>query len=219
MLGCAYVVGFSNVQKLGGAAFINDPGQNPTITSLAVGPRVVYDFGDGTDPAATYLEVDSLGSFDPPPSAATFLTFGFMPTTATMDLSPTTPLTIVTAGQLLPPYEKPTLTRIYGGMMLRISDVKVNGTPLAVGPRCRTTRPIDLELTGTDPDYTVQTGGPLYGSITIPPFTGCGADEDLDPLFTGSISGGGNLLKFTQGPLCDPVNEGCPGPVVPVPQG
>jgi len=64
--------------------------------------------------------------------------------------------------------------------------------------------------------YTVSTGGPLTGMLTIPPFTGCGVTENLDPLLTGSISGSGNFVKLTQGKLCgpsQPKNWTCPPPV------
>ena len=37
----------------------------------------------------------------------------------------------------------------------------------------------------------------------IPPFTGCGVGEDLDPLLTGLISGKDNYVKMTQGAICD----------------
>jgi hypothetical protein len=44
-------------------------------------------------------------------------------------------------------------------------------------------------------------------------------DEDLDPVFTGLISGPGNFVKLTQGPVCTigGNNNGCP-PTKPQPQ-
>jgi hypothetical protein len=59
-----------------------------------------------------------------------------------------------------------------------------------------------VKLTGRSPDYTVNTGGPLTGTTTIPPFSGCGVGEDLDPLLNASISGPDNFMKLTQGVPC-----------------
>jgi hypothetical protein len=53
--------------------------------------------------------------------------------------------------------------------------------------------------------------------ITVPPFTGCGVGENLDPIFNATISGPGNFVKLTQGTLCTPNSgSGCP-PTVPKP--
>jgi hypothetical protein len=48
------------------------------------------------------------------------------------------------------------------------------------------------------------TGGELTGSVTLPPFSGCGADEDLDNLFTASLSGVPGYVKQVQGAPCAP---------------
>lgn len=109
-------------------------------------------------------------------------------------------------------------------MSIRLFDVTVNGEPVDVGPDCRSARPMHVTLTGIGQffplptGYNIGRGGPLTGTVTIPPFTGCGVGEDLDPLFTGSISGPGNFLKLTQGRLCAANNgRGCP-PTVPEPE-
>lgn len=111
-------------------------------------------------------------------------------------------------------------------LTMRLSDVTVNGTPLDVGDGCRS----DGELTspgnpinpsqvvmfgsnipgvGPAPDFTNVLLGPnaLAGTVTIPPFTGCGAGGDnLDPLLTASVSGSGNQAKIIQGAVsaCPP---------------
>ena len=223
--GCAYAAGFSNVQKLNGAALINDTKADPVLTNVAVGKRVVLN------PLANYGEQDSIADFDPPPAKATFLTFGFMPTTATMDLTPLRLMTIVSVSQVHTPFDKPFKTTIYASLSLRLYDVSVNGTPLDVGPQCRATQPLDLELVGWDysklpgqgngiPQYSLQSGGVLTGTLEIPSFTGCGVGEDLDPLLTSSISGKGNLVKFTQGKLCTPTSgQNCNPVEIPIPVG
>ncbi|MFE2731082.1 hypothetical protein [Streptomyces sp. NPDC059349] len=132
-------------------------------------------------------------------------------------------------------------------LVLRLYDVRVNGTPLEVGPDCRTRG----SLYSSDPDpaqdtkdhvhllgtvirtpptqtgYTLTTGGPLTTTLTIPAFSGCGVGEDLDALLSASISGPDNFAKQIQGQTC--ATEVMPRPpaectedrqpvVIPVPQ-
>lgn len=60
----------------------------------------------------------------------------------------------------------------------------------------------------------------MSGVVTIPAFSGCGTGgEDLDSLFTASISGPGNAIIMNQGTTCIPVEPStiCPAtmPVIP----
>ncbi|WP_189763858.1 DUF6801 domain-containing protein [Streptomyces xanthochromogenes] len=217
----AYTTGYSNVTKMGNASLI------PVFCSKVVqGPNQLKRIEVRPGVFELHLLQNSMGRLDyqgraqTPPGPATFLTFGFMPTTATMTLEATGPLSIEsdlnnTAGH--------GETYIRAPLVLHISDVKVNGTPLDVGPNCRTTGPVY----STDPDparntkdhlvllgelkkgadtvwrgYSLSRGGPLDGSVTIPPFTGCGVGEDLSPLFTASVSGPANTVKQNQGAPC-----------------
>jgi hypothetical protein len=105
-------------------------------------------------------------------------------------------------------------------MVIRITNVTVNGVPLNAGPHCQTA-PFNVIVKGSSqskPPYTITLGGPLAGNITIPPFTGCGSGENLDPLFSSTISGQGNFTLLTQGPTCEqgPPPFQCP-PRKPVP--
>jgi hypothetical protein len=211
-LGCAWIVGYSDVRKLHGAALIG-----PGITAIDVAVNVDYNFK-----TSDYFQEDSAGQLDYkpcpkckvqhalPPAKATFLAFGFMPTTATMQLTQVGTLNIIGLGTTSA-LKKNTA---WSDMSLRIYHVRVNGTPLNVGADCRTVRPIQIALVGlptSHPPYSLQTGGPLTGKIKIPPFTHCGVGENLDPIFTGSISGPGNFVKLTQGSLCTPSSHvGCP---------
>lgn len=216
--GCAFVVGYSNVRKLKGSVLVG-----PGLTDLNLTVRLVVKL---TKP--TYFEFDNAGllDFKPcptckvvhglPPAHATFLGFGFVPVSATMQLTEigtTNVFAIGTASAL-------TINRIFSEVSLRVFDVKVNGVPLNVGPHCQSAHPIVLSLIGSPnsiPPYSIQGGGPLTGEITIPPFTGCGVGEDLNPLFTASISGPGNFVVLTQGIPCFIVGgQGCP-PVIPKP--
>ena len=99
--------------------------------------------------------------------------------------------------------------------------VLVNGAPLNVGNDCHTVRPFPLVLTGVPP-YSLDDGGVLNGTITVPSFTGCGVGENLDPIFNATVSGPGNFVQLTQGNLCINWNvtgnlpgaaEGCPANV------
>ncbi|MEE1754020.1 DUF6801 domain-containing protein [Streptomyces sp. SP18CS02] len=226
--GTGYIAGYSNVAKLGSAMFLKDPGfirvnmskaiQFPPPCNPPDGPQFTI-YSDAT--------FDHHGKPQIPPARSTFLTFGFMPTTATVELSLDGPIELVTRSY--PPDEQtgrfPETTTATARLWVRLYDVKVDGTPLPVGPKCRTARPMELVLTGkgstggSGPEgYTVANGGPLTAVSTIPPFSGCGVGEDLDRLFTASLSGEGNYTKMTQGPLCTPESPHCPDPPRPKPE-
>lgn len=223
---CAYIEGFSDVLKLKGAALVG-PGfvnLNPALTTI-------FNFKDN------YFQQDSAGELwynglhELPPAKATFLTFGFMPTTATILISEIGTMNLATVGPSIGCTSTtiPCITTASSRLQIHISNVIVNGVPLNVGPNCHTP-PFDSVLTGssaTKPPYYlfipapgVHSGGPLTGTIKVPPFTGCGVGENLDPLFTSSISGSGNFSLFTQGGTCQQssrgVQYGCP-PEIPKP--
>ncbi|MFJ8647629.1 DUF6801 domain-containing protein [Streptomyces sp. NPDC093546] len=234
-----YIAGYSNVRKLGGAIFLKEPGM------LRVNMLKAYQMLTCSPPGGPYFAIYSDARFDHrgkpqlPPATSTFLTFGFMPTTATVELTAVGPMEIVTHGYPLDEQgRQPEVSTVTGKVWIRLYDVKVNGTPLDVGPRCRSARPVDLVLTGrgyNDVDglphgYTVAGGGPLTATAALPEFRGCragtgagpgvgvGAGEDLDRLFTASLSGAGNYMKMTQGPLCAPGSPHCPDPPRPRPE-
>ncbi|MET9218038.1 DUF6801 domain-containing protein [Streptomyces sp. NPDC008079] len=216
---CGYVTGYSNVFKLKGAAVINDLTKKPTRVTV-VQKSIWTEFTD-PDPLKQYFEIDSIAKLALPPSDTTFLTFGFVPVTARMELLPKGLMTVVTVGTSN--LGTITTSTIYGKQELRLSDVKVNGVPLDVGADCRASAPLDIKLVGYDrssltgrptgpTDYGVQDGGPLaQDDLYIPPFTGCGSHgENLNSLFTSAISGHGNSLNLIQGPLCVPIAaSGC----------
>jgi hypothetical protein len=247
-LGCAYVVGYANVTKLNGAAVLGVP--DPALASVVITanrdfcvpstvPVGLCVIRGGVRHTVTSYQfmlepngiTPGLSEGDFPPAAQTFLTFGFVPVSATMHLSligaiSGTAETTQARGQ-----HTLISTTLSGRISIRLSDVKVNGVPLATGARCRTTEPQadNLTLAGSGDNttippagYTVARGGPLTGRTTIPAFTGCrGANgEDLDPLFTAPLSGADNYVKMVQGNLCSPETggvNGCP-PEIPTPQ-
>ncbi|MFI1101732.1 DUF6801 domain-containing protein [Streptomyces melanogenes] len=181
---CVVAVGYATVHKLGSAMVVNDPHDSPGPMHLDLGKRTVS--------APDYDESDSVGLLRFPDARSTFLTFGFQPTSASVSFEPE-PVTVVNIRR----GETFTTTIAYR-QHLRIHDVRVNGVPLDVGPRCRT-GPFDTVLSGA---YNFLTGGVLDGEIAIPPFAGCGSrGEDLSPLFTAALSGPGNAVRIRQGQL------------------
>ncbi|MFF3608961.1 DUF6801 domain-containing protein [Streptomyces sp. NPDC002463] len=216
----AYITGYSNVRKLNGANVI------PVSCVLIEQGEPQFDpRPDGSfhllTPSTGNLSYQ--GRKQTPPFKATFLTFGFAPATATMVLEQTGPLT-VDSDVLLAFPDNISETYVRARLVLRVLDVRVNGTRLDVGPSCRT----EKSLTSPEPDpakhpgdhlvllgkgqlingtdatgYVLTGGGPLTGEVTIPAFKGCGAGgENLDRLLTASISGPGNYIKQIQGQTC-----------------
>jgi hypothetical protein len=206
--GCTYVVGFSNVRKLNGASLVG-----PGLTNLQVAVRLILNERDNYFQQDTVGVLSYHGRHEFPPAKATFLAFRFMPVSATMQLTEIGTVNAVSVGPALQSSchkPCPTISTVSSRVQLRIYNVTVNGTPLNVGPHCQTA-PFDIVLTGRDdsnPPYLFSTGGPLTGTVTIPSFTGCGVGENLNPIFTSSVSGPGNFVKLTQGNVCQ--NPGTP---------
>jgi hypothetical protein len=208
--GCAYATGYSDVRKLNGAALLT-----PVITNV---DEAINTKANNTR-KVNFLELDNAaelefhGQHEFPPTTATFLSFGFVPTTATLNLVEQGTINIFAVGPALPPPCHPDKFRscnnvatAYSRLEARIApgSVRVNGVPLDVGSHCQTPA-FDVILTGssaTNPPYSIQFGGPLTGMATIPHFRNCGVGENLDPIFNAAISGPRNFTVLTQGPLC-----------------
>lgn len=227
--GEAYLAGFSNVKKLGGATLIGrEDGQTTGHATLELNYDVVFNLCPDKRQGIDLLSRGMLeyhGKAMLPPVKATFLSFGFTPTTATLEMRqvPGTQLDIDTNDYNLDDGTEVQITTVTQHLIIHIRDVRVNGVPLDVGPHCESATPMTVGLSGRMPDYTVNGGGPLTGTVTIPPFAGCGVGENLDPLFTGSISGPGNYMKLMQGipctrppddtpQNCDPIDRPDPQP-------
>lgn len=210
---CSYMGGYANVAKLN-ASVLQPPGiQNIATTQFsfecAEGPGVLC-FRAKTMP-------DHDGKPQLPPAPGSFWAFGFMPVTGTLRITQPEPSDIYAYSTFVIP---PTgLTTVKVKLSARIEETTVNGVPLDLGPNCRTSVPIDATFTGDYEHYSITNGGVLTGTITIPPFSGCGVGEDLDPIITGLVSGPGNFVKLTQGNVCYFLNGSgfCP-PDKPEPQ-
>ncbi|ANB10413.1 hypothetical protein SAM40697_6460 [Streptomyces ambofaciens] len=218
----AYITGYSNVNKLDGAALV------PPFCTLITQGEPEFEFFP--DFSGAYIRQHSTADLyhrqrkETPPFEATFLTFDFTPTTATMVLEQTGPMTIDSHGTTDFLFTS-TDTYVRAPVVLRVTSLKVNGTPLDVGNECRT----KTSLVSPEPDpekfpgdhlvlhgrgeqvtgepatgYLLLSGGPLTGEVDIPAFTGCGTTggEKLDRLLTASVSGPGNYVKQIQGQAC-----------------
>ncbi|WP_414496693.1 DUF6801 domain-containing protein [Streptomyces sp. CRN 30] len=223
----AYVTGYTNVNKLKGASLL-------PVSCLLI------EQGNPVDgpPDPDHLVFDSVseGNFHhegrkrTPPFESTFLAFGFTPVKATMVLEQTGPIRIDARIKMRwTDFWTTTDTYVRAPLVLRVTALEINGTPLDVGSGCRTA----TNLTSPEPDpanhpgdhlvlygrgeqeigmpatgYLLLSGGPLRGEVSIPAFTGCGtADgENLDRLLTASVSGPGNYVKQIQGQTCSIAN-------------
>ncbi|MFF9332610.1 DUF6801 domain-containing protein [Streptomyces albogriseolus] len=224
----AYVTGYANVKKQKAASYL------PPSCVLIDGGEFQIPVDEPFDPEhlvmvlTTYGEFSHQGRRETPPYDSTFLSFDFAPVKATMVLKQTGPMRIDARMKMrFSDLFMTTETHVRVPLVAQVTALEVNGTPLDVGPGCRT----ETSLTSADPDpakhpgdhvvlygkaeqvlgqdvtgYTILTGGPLSGEVTIPAFTGCGTDgEDLDRLLTASVSGPGNYIKQVQGQTCTPL--------------
>jgi hypothetical protein len=207
---CAFTAGYADARKLKGAAFLS-----PALTNVELTLREVVNF----KPNVNYADLDNVAQLDFhglqefPPSTATFLTFGFVPTTATIVLLEHGTINIYAIGPAIPGSCKPNkfqdcIVRATVNSRLSVKivpgSVNVNGVPLDVGSNCETPA-FDAVLQGTsasNPPYSVEGGGPLTGLVTIPKFRNCGVGENLDPVFNAAISGPQNFNLLTQGAVC-----------------
>ena len=146
--------------------------------------------GSSTTPHV--LDFHGLHQF--PPSTATFLTFGFVPTTATMELMEHGTINIFAIGPA-PPVELQAATS--SGLATTVATVYSRlsvadrpgqrqgqrgparcGTPLR-DPAIR--RHIDRYQRDATRLTTSVTGGPLTGMVTIPKFSNCGVARETGP--------------------------------------
>ncbi len=229
-IGSAFVAGYADARKLSEAALLG-PGPNnhpraglsdirnvEIVTDVCAKPvAVVYQYAVG--------ELNYHGKSQFPPARATFLNFRFVPVTATLVVS-VVPLHcrdvsghVYAKADLCIVVKEPInttsyVTTITSQQQIGLSGLAVNGVPLNVGQHCQTATPTKVIFTGKTPQYSLLTGGPVTGDVTIPQFTGCGVGENLAPLLDASVSGPQNFAILTQGPLCEkfphhPANANC----------
>jgi hypothetical protein len=209
---CANIAGYANVAKLDASVL-----QPPGLVNIAAGNAVRNCDGVTGKFCTQNTALPELnGEPKYPPAPGSFYSFGFVPTTGTMQLTQLGVGRVDVWFMAADQSKGEAVARLQ--VSARLFDAKVNGVPLELGPNCRTATPIDVVLRANPKSYSITDGGLLTGTITIPPFSGCGVNEDLDPIITGLVSGPGNYVKMTQGKVCT-INNGfrCP-PEVPIPQ-
>ncbi|CAM5471406.1 hypothetical protein SBADM41S_08500 [Streptomyces badius] len=144
-----YAAGYANAAKLDGAAALG-----PAFMKVVLNKRYINDSCASTVDVSSEVDFDYRGKRQLPPTKATFLSYGFMPTTATMTLEQVGPPAAIhtrTPVTNTPTY--PEETTVTAQLVMRLSDVEVNGVPLDVGPDCRTERPFEQVLKGYGQSY------------------------------------------------------------------
>ena len=224
-IACGYITGFANVNKLSGSALLQPAKpQKPGLLSLALGVKIILP-PPGKPCCTKQISKGVLffrGKEELPPTRATFLGFGFVPITATLEVKELKPITVTIVFQPNSNIKTTGTTKV----SFQLSNATVNGVPWKnLGSHCQTSKPIKLRLVGRGNTanqsgfWNFAAGGTLGGFVKVPPFTGCGVGENLNPLFTASISGPKNFDLMTQGALCfvTPRIANCP-PKVPKPK-
>jgi len=171
------------------------------------------------------------GSVGFKPVTATFLGFGFVPASATVEFLPAdyqhSKLIPLNAQLSAPPGD--TILTTHAEVVARMSNAKINGVPLDLGPDCVTATPISLNLFGP---YDALVGGtigtdpnaadPDYRGFVLPPFVHCGVAEQLSPLLTGMASTTTNVnqakvVAVNFGECTKPNHTKCPPLPTPTP--
>jgi hypothetical protein len=192
---CAYLTGFANVAKLNAAVL-----QPPGIVNIAATTFQLNCKPGRLACQQAHVEPSFEGKPQLPPATSSFLPFGFVPTTGSMELTQLEPAFVDLVFTITFPRQGTAVAK--ARMVARVFDVEVDGVPLDVGDNCRTSEPMDVVLTADAANYSISEGGVLEGVVTIPPFSGCGTTENLDPVVSGLVSGPGNYIKMTQGNVC-----------------
>ncbi|ONI84059.1 hypothetical protein ALI144C_15205 [Actinosynnema sp. ALI-1.44] len=145
---------------------------------------------EGTFDAEIDIADNSIeGTLALPPSPGYFVVFRFMPVTNTTDFVQdglATGKVVVT----LPDAQADITLKLY----IALRDVRQDGVPLNVGAHCRTATPAVIRINGPIKLLPEGSVSEITSKYDIPPFSGCGVTEDLDPLLTGLVSGPGNTL-------------------------
>jgi uncharacterized protein DUF6801 len=174
------LTGHATVKKLEGGVDFGPPGY--------MSAQLAFWFDPDTGAECDGL----LGDLLWPPARGKFIAYHFLPTEATVKITQTkTTVGVLDNGIFIGTAETD----------MQMSDVTVNGTPLAVGPKCKTASPVALNLRSKEGEWNpvADPAGFMEADFDIPAFAGCGVTEDLDPLFTGLITGPGNHIRLDFG--------------------
>ncbi|WP_328610776.1 hypothetical protein OG943_17160 [Amycolatopsis sp. NBC_00345] len=141
------------------------------------------------------------GKLSVPVASSYFVTFRFMPATATVELTPsgdaTGTVTVHTGrtGDCAPVQTDICAdTDVVNSVFVKLSDLRVDGRPLDVGPDCRTAEPARVEIKGLLPLAFPAQPTKVSTTFAMPALAGCTGHEDFSRLFSGLVSGPGNTL-------------------------
>lgn len=151
-----------------------------TNSSLTLGPGTLTSTADLTTGTLT-------GNISLPPATGSFTELGLpvKVTAAFIQVGQTTGTIDLNTGEVV------ATSRI----ILKITDMKVAGLDVPVGPFCQTAAPASITVT-SDPSFLLLTGGLVSGTYTIPPFVNCLLET---PVIDLVIPGPGNTIDLTLG--------------------
>jgi hypothetical protein len=152
-----------------------------TNSTLTLGPGTLDAVADITTGTLT-------GSITLPPATGSFTELGLVPVTVTAEF--------VQDGQTTGTVDLATdSVTATSDITLQITDLKVAGIDIPVGPDCQSAYPAVITVSsGTG--FTIGTGGPVSGTYTIPPFVNCLLET---PIINLVIPGPGNTINLTLG--------------------
>ncbi|GAA5108700.1 hypothetical protein [Haloechinothrix salitolerans] len=163
---------------------------NPNLQSdMDIGPGR-FDGEISEDPSLPPGTLRLEGDLTLPPSDGYFIAFGFMPVTTTTEFTQQRKARGTATLDLLNQTSHVDMTI---PLRIRARDAKQDGVPLAIGKNCGTASGAAIRMAG---DVSLVPGeeSVLESTYAIPPFTGCGEKENLDPLLTGLVAGPKNEL-------------------------
>ncbi|WP_414940272.1 hypothetical protein [Amycolatopsis sp. cmx-11-51] len=177
--------------------------QQPTTSRVAkLGSDITFPQGlfDGMILGFTDKSPIS-GKLAIPATSSYFVSFRFMPATGTVELIPdgdSTGVVDVDTGATGDCKEVGTIicahTDVTSKVFIKLSNVKVDGKVLDVGPNCRTAQSAAVNIKALVPLAFPASSVKITSTFSTPGFTGCGVREDLSPLLTGLVAGPGNTL-------------------------
>jgi hypothetical protein len=170
-----------------------DPGQDPVLLSFDLGAAQTehhYGVTGSTALPALGATAPLTGSFAAGPefgpafdrTRAEFKVFGFVPGRADLQFTPDGPQAGSLDGDGF---------AVHSNLVLTLPQVTLFGVPLA-DAGCRASTPIPVDLR-TGSGFALATGGPVTGTYTIPPLTGCGA---FTAYLSSFFQGDGNTFSL-----------------------
>lgn len=177
--------------------------QQPTTSRVAkLGSDITFPQGRFDGMILGFSDKSPItGKLAIPPTSSYFVSFRFMPATGDVELIPDGDATgevDVDTGATGDCKEVGTAicahTDVTNKVFIKLSNVKVDGKVLDVGPNCRTAQSASVNIKALVPLALPAPPVKVTSTFSTPGFAGCGVREDLSPLLTGLVAGPGNTL-------------------------